>query len=86
MEVNVCLIQTFQYLCQFKFNMRYKFGKLNIIPNVLSSLSNINSSCSIDDTSDYNKLDVLNEYHTILVEISKTFAEKILEGYNNDKV
>lgn len=85
MRLKVRLIQASPYLNQFNLDVRHKLGKLNIVPNALNCLSSINSSCAVDNTGNYNKLNALNIYNTTLVKMSETFAKKILDGYDKDK-
>lgn len=85
MRLNLCFIQTFQYLSQFNFDVKHKLDKLNIVPDVLSCLSGINNLCTVDNTNDYNKLNAQNLYNTTLVEMNEAFVKKILDKYNKDK-
>lgn len=85
MKMNVRLIRASQFLSQFSLNIRHKPGHLNVIPDVLSRLPSSNIP-SVGLDPDFNELDALYIYNTTLIEMDKSFAERITAGYDEDPV
>lgn len=80
--MNLHLVKAFQFLQQFKLDVRHKPGKEDIISDALSRLANISIDCA--DPS-YSKLDALFMYNATLVEIYPDLVLRILAGYEDDE-
>ena len=79
---NIRLVRISQYLSQFSLDVRHKFDKDNVVSDALFRLISI-ETISLEQ-KDYSEFDVLYIYNTTLVEISKDFKEKIIQGYASD--
>lgn len=62
-------VQAFEFLYQFHLVVCYKLDKQHIVPNALSKLANANINCPSNDPN-YEDLDVLFMYNTILIKIN----------------
>lgn len=78
-KLNLRLIQASEYLQRFYLDVRYKPGKANIVPNILSRLASRESRARPDNES----LDV-QAYPVSLVEISNKFKQRLLKGYKQE--
>lgn len=81
MRLNLQLVKVFQFIKQFKLNIRHKLGKKHIILDILSHLTSVKI---IFADSLYLELDALFLYNITLVEIYLTLLSKILVEYNLD--
>ena len=94
MRMNVRLVCASQFLCPFQSNVRHKPGKEHIVPDALSSLASVTKSTL---PKDHLKLDVLYacatqalpsetlySYTATMIEMSESFRDRLLLGYNTD--
>jgi hypothetical protein len=77
-KANMRLIVASQYLSQYRLDIRHIPGKLNIIPDVLSYLTALESA----DVSNDNKLN--NVYIFSELNISNDFRNALCSGYLTD--
>ncbi len=81
MRLNLRLVKAFQFLLQFKLNIRHKLGKEHVIPDVLSRLASTNT-CHAD--LQHSEFDALFTYNATLVEIHPVLVSRILADYKAD--
>ena len=81
--MNIRLMRAFQFLKQFRFDIKYKFGKKYIISNVLSRLININHNKKCFNLK-YLKLNAFYKYSCSLIIIFSKFHKRFIENYIND--
>lgn len=81
MRLNLRLVRAFQFLQQFKLEVRHKPGKEHIIPDALSRLASSNRGHA---DPQYSELNALFTYSTTLVELHPTLISRILAGYEAD--
>ncbi len=73
-KLNLRLVRASIYLLQFNLDVRYKLGKLYVIPDALSRLP-------IKETT----LEIPSTFYITLVEISNDFKTRLKEGYTKNK-
>ena len=94
MRMNVRLVRASQFLCQFQLDVRHKPGKEHIVPDALSSLASV---IKLTLPKDHPELDVLYacatqalpsetpySYTATMVEMSESFCDRLLLGYDTD--
>ncbi len=81
MRLNLRFVRAFQFLQQFKLDVRHKPGKEHIIPDALSRLANANTG-HVDPH--HSELNVLFIYSTTLVALQPALVSRILAGYKAD--
>lgn len=78
MRLNLRLVQTSQFLQQFKLNIRHKPGKEHIIPDALSWVASVKIR---HPDLQHSRLDALFTYNTTLVKKYPALVSQILIGY-----
>ena len=94
-KLNMKFIKASTYLSQFRFEIRHKFEKFNIISNALSRLfiakkskqeKNLSNNLNVDDESFLN---TSKDSHYIekklLIQISFEFRKKLTQEYEKKK-
>jgi hypothetical protein len=75
------------YLSQYALDVRYRAGKNNIVPNVLSRLTRLKyDSNSLSENKNIFE-DAINEYYyynVIVIEMSDEFKNNIKKGYDDE--
>lgn len=67
MCINLKLVQVLQYLCQFNFNICYKLGKNNIMPDALLQLVSVNTEILLLTHNKFNILFITNVNFTATI-------------------
>lgn len=80
-RLNLWLVGAYQFLQQFKLNVRHKLKKKYIIVNILNQLANIN--CDLTNPS-HSEFEAFFVYNITLVEIYSTLMARIPAKYNTD--
>lgn len=83
MRMNVHLVRTSQFLCQFCLVVRHKPGKEHIVPDALSRLASANINRPSSDPN-YEELDALFTYNATLIKINPQLLQRIVKGYEAD--
>ena len=83
---NLKLIRASTYLSQFRLDIRYRPGKTHIVPDALSRLPSRNTGGEGIDSLDVDSLHTCMEhaYHGALVELSESFKQRTIRGYEED--
>ena len=84
MRMNIRLIRASQFLKQFNLDISYKPGKEHIIPDALSRLASLNKHDLPDHYSELDSLTGEVLFTAALVQMDKSFHNKVLEGYSKD--
>ncbi len=80
-KLNLRLIIVVMYLSQFEFDVRHKSERDHVISDVLFRLSSFDSS--IETIS--NTLKNVNAYVEIMIKMSSSFKNRLIEEYKTDK-
>lgn len=80
-KLNLRVIRTSDYVQRFPLVIKYKPSKHHIIPDAVSRLEA--EEKEVLNNQQESKLDVL--FTTTLIEMSKKFWEKLIQGYKNDR-
>lgn len=86
-KLNLKLIRASTYLSQFRFDVRHRFGKSNVIPNALSRLSvkaTSKAKGSLDIDAKDSKIDRMYAQVTTLIEMAPEFRKKLIKDYDKD--
>jgi hypothetical protein len=75
------------YLSQYAFDVRYRAGKDNIVPDVLSRLTRLkHDSNSLSENKDIleNAINKYHYYNATVIEISDEFKNNIKKEYDDE--
>jgi hypothetical protein len=82
-KLNLRLIRASQYLSQFDLDVRYRPGRIHLVPDALSRLLH-GMEIANKEKPDDNVLDNVGSYHLTLVELSPTFKASLRRAYQED--
>ena len=83
MWINVCLIQAWQFLQQFRLIVWHKSGKKHILFDTLRCLVSANTNLLFQDLV-FFKLGVFFTYNAMLLALNKDLVQCIVKGYESD--
>ena len=78
-KLNLRLIRASEYLQRFRLDVRYKPGKVNIVPDALTRLASREYRAETNESLDTLSVQC---YPVSLVEISPEFRQRLIDGYN----
>lgn len=83
---NLRLVRAAHYLSQFRLDVRYRPGRIHVIPDALSRLLGDTESPKRNPNADSLDPDDTETpcYHTILVELSQEFKDRLTRAYDDD--
>ena len=80
-KFNLRLIRVLKYLQRFRIELKHKFGKVNIILDVLSRL--INRFSDRFKTDSFLILNVVDSFSINVITVNEIFRNRVIKGYQN---